>query len=530
MNACPYCGQSVAPDDLTCSACGSPLGGFVLPQDALLADGKLRLERVLGQGGFGITYAAVSVALGIPVAVKEFFPEGSTRRGTQLVPPTTLLGQGFTETMNRFLEEAQLLARFQHPGVVRVYDAFSENNTAYLVMEKLDGETLGARLSRVGTLPSGEIESLALELLDALAAVHDAGLLHRDLKPDNLFLRPDGHAVLIDFGSARGFSGSKTVQHTRLVTPGYAAPEQYASSARFGPYTDLYGLAATLFHTATGQMPPSATDRFIGAPLPALPTSLGAGLRAAIERGLTLSVAERPQTVAAFVGMIRGSSANNSVSVIGPMLEEKRRWYRQLLWIARQRGYKEGWVSHRYSDKFNEWPMDGMKSLPPEPAMADVLDFVKASKPQFLPKTVQLPPSASQSQSGQSRSSQAASAERVIYRSGNVILTTRYLTIGTETVPLLRFSRVDLERSFSQSAQLGSYGCLGCTGVLLLMVFPPVGAFLIVFSVIAAFISRVARNEVFHVSLRGPQGRVRVMSTNDKREAEALLEELVKLV
>ena len=506
----------------------------MLPENALLVEGKIRLEGVLGQGGFGITYSAVSVALGIPVAVKEFFPEGSTRRGSQLVPPTTLLGQGFIETKDRFLEEARLLARFQHPGVVRVYDAFSENNTAYLVMEKLEGETLGTRLLRVRTLPSREIEALALELLDALSAVHGAGLLHRDLKPDNVFLRPDGRAVLIDFGSARGFSGSKTVQHTRMVTPGYAAPEQYASSARFGPYTDLYGLAATLFHAATGQMPPSATDRFIGTALPALPSSLSAGLRTAIERGLTLNVSERPQTVADFIRLIGGANSGRRVSVIEPMLEEQRRWYRQLSWIAIQRGYKEGWVSHRYSDKFGEWPMDSMKLQPPEPAMADVLAFTKTALP---PRAAPLPSPASRSWTNQSgvnhsgaNQSGPASAERVIYRAGNVILTTRYLTIGADTVPLLQFSRVDLERSFSQSSQLGSYGCLGCLGVLLLMVFPPAGVFLIVVSLISAFVSRVARGEVFHVSLRGPQGRVRVMSTNDKKEAEALLEELVKLV
>lgn len=462
MNACPFCGQSVAPSDTTCSACGSPLGGFVLPENALLEDGKIRLERVLGQGGFGITYAAVSVALGIPVAVKEFFPEGSTRRGTQLVPPTTLLGQGFHETKTRFLEEARLLARFQHPGVVRVFDAFSENNTAYLVMERLEGETLGSRLARVGTLPSSEIESLSLELLDALQAVHDAGLLHRDLKPDNVFLSSSARAVLIDFGSARGYSGTKTVQHTRLVTPGYAAPEQYASSARFGPYTDLYGLAATLFHAASGQMPPSATDRFVGTPLPALPTSLSPGLRAAIEQGLRLNVSERPQSVREFLGMIRD---------------------------APTRG-----------------PRDG------KTVRVDAI----------------LPPSGPKSSGARPRAE--PEAERVIYRSGNVILTTHFVTLGAETVPLSAFSRVDLERSFSQSGQIGNYGCLGCLGVGLLLLLPPLGALLIVVSVIASFVSRVARREVFHVSLRGPNGRVRVMSTTDKREAEALLQELVKLV
>ncbi len=312
MNTCPFCGSVVAPSDVTCAACGSPLSGFGLPENTLLSDGKIRLERVLGQGGFGITYAARSTALGIPVAVKEFFPEGSTRRGRLLVPPTTLLGQGFQETKTRFLDEARLLARFHHRGLVRVYDVFEDNNTAYLVMEKLEGETLGENLLRAGPLGAQQAERLALELLDALSTVHDAGLLHRDLKPDNVFLTRDGRTVLIDFGSARTFS-TRTVQHTRLVTPGYAAPEQYASSAKFGPYTDLYGLSATLFHAVTGQAPPTATDRFVGIPLPSLPDTLSSGLRTAIERGLALAVAERPQTVTDFLRLVRGAEVARTV-------------------------------------------------------------------------------------------------------------------------------------------------------------------------------------------------------------------------
>ncbi len=490
MNACPYCGQSVAPSDMTCPACGSPLAGFGLPERTLLEDGKIQLEGVLGQGGFGITYSARSVALGIPVAVKEFFPEGSTRRGTQLVPPTTLMGQGFGETKDRFLEEAQLLARFQHPGVVRVYDAFSENNTAYLVMERLEGETLLSRLTRVGKLPPREVEALALEILDALLAVHLAGLLHRDLKPDNVFLTMDGRAVLIDFGSARGFTSTKTVQHTRLVTPGYAAPEQYASSARFGPYTDLYGLAATLFHSATGQMPPSATDRFIGTPLPELPPGLSAGLGTAIEHGLRLNVTERPQSVRDFLWMIQSSSQT----------------------------VRNGSTSTALSS--------------PASSRADPIKTVRVDT--ILPPST-LGPRPSGPRTPVPKPSSAGprvppNAERVIYRAGNVILTTHYLTVGAETVPLSQFSRVDLERSFSPSAQMGSYGCVGCFGLMMLLVIPPFGAFLIVISVVAAFISRVARREVYHVSLRGPQGRVRVMGTSDKSEAEALLQELVKIV
>ncbi|MDQ3398769.1 MAG: serine/threonine protein kinase, partial [Deinococcota bacterium] len=211
-----------------------------LPPGTKLANGRYSVGKVLGQGGFGITYKGADLSLNRPVAIKEFFPDGSSRHTTLLVPPTSFGNQGLREALNNFLDEARTLAQFNHPAIVDVLDVFEENFTAYLVMELLQGETLGARIQERGKLTPEEVTTLAVNMASALSVVHHAGLLHRDIKPDNIFLTTDGRAVLIDFGSARAYAGGQTVSHTRLVTPGYAPLEQYTSQAKFGPYTDIY--------------------------------------------------------------------------------------------------------------------------------------------------------------------------------------------------------------------------------------------------------------------------------------------------
>jgi serine/threonine-protein kinase len=231
------------------------------------------------------------------VALKELFPDGAVRHTTQLIPPTRLGPTGFFEARQRFIEEARTLAQFNHPGIVRVFDVFEENGTAYLAMEFLEGETLGRRIERWGPRPQEEVEEIARKVAEALEVVHQAGLLHRDIKPDNLFLTPDGRVVLIDFGAARDYAQGRTVAHTRMVTPGYAPLEQYASSARLGPYTDIYALGATLYHALSGSPPPAATDRATGTPLPPLPPGTATGLARLITRSLGMKITDRPASV-----------------------------------------------------------------------------------------------------------------------------------------------------------------------------------------------------------------------------------------
>lgn len=279
-----------------------------LPVGTRLKGGRYTLGKVLGQGGFGITYLGADTQENRPVAIKELFPEGSSRRANSrnVVPPTSLLGAGFTETMEKFEEEARVMAKFNHPGIVQVFDIFEENGTAYLVMEFLKGQTLGKRIEKQGKLPAREVQDIALKLLDALEVVHGAGMLHRDIKPDNVFLHQDGRVVLIDFGSARQFAQGKTLQHTRLVTPGYAPLEQYGTAGKFGPYTDLYALGATLYHALMGVVPPAATDRVQSNQPLRLPRETPDGLEQAVNRALEIRVDRRPQSVAEFRAILLG--------------------------------------------------------------------------------------------------------------------------------------------------------------------------------------------------------------------------------
>ena len=312
---CPTCQSPLEGLETACPVCGTPLVGlsFVLEPGTALSSGRYTLEHVLGQGGFGVTYAALDHTLGREVAVKELFPEGSSRLGGTFKAAPSLGFEGFAEAKRGFLSESRVLAGFAHSGIVRVFDTFEENGTAYLVMERLHGETLGQRLEREGRTTPDRVVKIALEVGEALSTVHSAGLLHRDLKPENIFLETSGRTVLIDFGSARGFVGGKTTSVTRLVTQGYAPPEQYATRAKFGAYTDLYALGATLWHALTGSVPATATDRMLGTQLPPLRSLRPSlerkpatqALERAVERALKLRVEERPQSTLEFLGILK---------------------------------------------------------------------------------------------------------------------------------------------------------------------------------------------------------------------------------
>jgi formylglycine-generating enzyme required for sulfatase activity/predicted Ser/Thr protein kinase len=261
---------------------------------------RYRIDAVIGQGGFGITYKAFDPGLNQVVCIKELFPSGLCVRG----PENTVVFQGknaheFPAFRNRFIKEARELARFRHPNIVRVSEVFEANQTAYFVMDFVEGETLRELVTREGRLNQERALPLMQGLLDAVEEVHRAGLLHRDIKPDNVLIEPGGKVVLIDFGSAKEFEDGKTLSQTAILTPGYAPLEQYSDTAQRGTYTDIYALGATFYFLLTGRKPLAAIDRqdtALVAPH-TLFSDISEVLSSAIMLALNLRPADRFQTV-----------------------------------------------------------------------------------------------------------------------------------------------------------------------------------------------------------------------------------------
>lgn len=228
---------------------------------------QYRIEAELGHGGFGITYRAVDMRLDRVVAIKEYLPRDLAFRNTGLTDVQAISESNlevFEWGLECFLDEARTLAKFNHPNIVRVLQFFRANNTAYLVMEYCEGESLDRILKRDFSLPCEKVRSLCDSLLNALDQLHKLDIVHRDIKPANIFIQASGTPVLLDFGSARQALGDQSRSMTSVISPHYAAFEQYSTRGKQGSWTDIYGLAATLYHCITGEKPPEATDRIEG--------------------------------------------------------------------------------------------------------------------------------------------------------------------------------------------------------------------------------------------------------------------------
>ncbi|MBN1812914.1 MAG: serine/threonine protein kinase [Anaerolineae bacterium] len=260
----------------------------MLTKGAVLQN-RYRIVSLLGQGGMGAVYRAWHLTLNIPLAIKE------------MVPQPGLDTQTLTQLRQQFQQEAAVLARLNHPNLVRVIDHFEEGGSVYLVMDFVEGESLAERIAREGVLPEDEVLTWAGQLLDALDYCHSQGVVHRDVKPQNVIVRPDGRAVLVDFGLVKLWDPNDP--HTRTVmrgmgTPEYAPPEQYSTQAgHTGPHSDVYSLGATLYHALTGRMSPTAADRTVDPAslkaLRALNRSISTDVEGAILKALELQPAHR---------------------------------------------------------------------------------------------------------------------------------------------------------------------------------------------------------------------------------------------
>jgi serine/threonine protein kinase len=233
-----------------------------LPDGTLVESFEIR--RILGTGGFGVTYLGFDKSLERDVAIKEYFPQGIAVRkagDTTLGPNSSDTEEPFQYGLTRFLDEARVLARFSHPSVVRVHRFLEANGTGYLIMDFEEGRSLWQVLRLKESLEERQMRAILLPILDGLKLVHSQKFLHRDIKPDNIFLREAGAPVLLDFGAARLALEQQAGALTVMLTPGYAPIEQYSSTDQLGPWTDLYALGATSYHCMTGKAPLSATER-----------------------------------------------------------------------------------------------------------------------------------------------------------------------------------------------------------------------------------------------------------------------------
>src|SRR5918996_4576989 len=266
--------------------------------------GRYEIVSVLGQGGFGITYRARDVQLGREVAIKEYLPSALAIRqgGSTVLPRTTTMADDFGWGRDRSVTEGRTLASLHRAtAIVHVFDYLEANGTAYIVMELLSGETLEERITKGGKLSPEEVDRILWPLLDGLEQVHNAGFLHRDIKPANILLDATGNPTLIDFGASRAAMAGRSTALTAIFTPGYAAAEQM-TSAKQGPWTDIYGLSATLYHAITGRTPPGAFDRMLSdtyEPLSQIkPAGFSPGVLAGIDAGLAVVASDRPQSIA----------------------------------------------------------------------------------------------------------------------------------------------------------------------------------------------------------------------------------------
>lgn len=284
-----------------------------------LQQGKYRIVRTLGRGGFGITYLAEQVLAKRMVCIKEFFPKDYYKRDDDS-RHITLSSDGFGETMGRFkdkfLKEAQLIAALDHPNIIRIHDLFEENGTAYYVMEYIDGESLHSLVSRRGALSEADAKGYIEQLAAALSHIHAHDIAHLDVKPGNIMVQAkDNRAVLIDFGLSKHYDvgGAQTSSTPVGISHGYAPMEQYQTGgvSTFSPGTDIYSMGATLYFLTVGKTPPTAA--VVGEDgLGVLPSHLSESTRIAIEHAMQPRRKDRPASVEEFLSLLDGASEDTT--------------------------------------------------------------------------------------------------------------------------------------------------------------------------------------------------------------------------
>jgi serine/threonine protein kinase len=308
---CESCFEEISHDTALCSACGHNQGirkaDCNLPIGTILM-GRFVIGRVLGKGGFGVTYLAYDLKGGRKVAIKEYMPDALSWRTPGSTAVSTYSGEkeeSFKLGSEKFYDEAKTISRFNgHPNIINVFEFFYENNTAYFVMEYIEGVDVKTHVARRGgRLSEEEAVRLTLPVMDALIVVHSVGILHRDISPDNIYITKNNEVKLLDFGAARQVLGDMSKSLSVVLKPGFAPIEQYQSRGNQGQWTDVYALGATLYYCLTSHVPEAAMDRIDTDGLKApeeFGISVSSQLWNVINRSLSLRAANRYQTMSEF--------------------------------------------------------------------------------------------------------------------------------------------------------------------------------------------------------------------------------------
>lgn len=331
---CPGCLRDAEFENGVCAKCGFDMNGYtVMPHHLVpgtLVKQRYKIGRVLGEGGFGITYIGIDTVLNLKVAIKEFYMSGYVNRNHDASPNVfATLGthrDTFEKNREKFLNEARVLAQFYgEAGIVGVRDFCEENGTAYIIMDFLNGVDLKTYLEQKGRLAPEDAVKLLMPVMTSLQHVHAEGIIHRDISPDNIMVMEDGSTKLLDFGAAREISQTDIKSLSVILKPGYAPEEQYRSKGRQGPWTDVYALAATLYKCIVGATPDDAMERMYRDRLPS-PAAVDAACPIAISnviiKGLAVRQADRYQDVASFLADLKTAMEDPDNAELAPDTRE----------------------------------------------------------------------------------------------------------------------------------------------------------------------------------------------------------------
>lgn len=317
---CPNCMQALPNGDDVCPYCGFGVSAYEEKSTCLkpftVLQNKYMIGRVIGVGGFGITYIGWDLNLQTYIAIKEYFPGSLASRDTTTsvtqVLPNESSKDVYDKGLKRYVEEAQNLSKFyQLQGIVSVKDFFYENGTGYIVMEYINGINLKEYLNNAGgKLPEPTVLALMKPVFESLHQMHNTGLVHRDISPDNIMVDKDNKIKLIDFGSARGQSAETDKTYTVILKHGYAPAEQYYAKGNQGPWTDIYSLCATMYKMLTGQVPPNSVERmeqdeYMDPSKMGIPVSQRT--EAVLRRGLAVKTSERYQNIGQLLSDLYGT-------------------------------------------------------------------------------------------------------------------------------------------------------------------------------------------------------------------------------